>query len=817
MHAGANILNMMTRKAPIRARRKLVGLPEPFAGWFSARGWRPHGHQLDLLAAARENAPVLLIAPTGGGKTLSGFLPSLVELAAAPAAGLHTLYISPLKALAVDVHRNVERPISEMGLGITTESRTGDTPVGKKQRQRRRPPNILMTTPESLALLLAHKDAGEIFKGLRRVVVDEVHALAGTKRGDLLALGLARLRRLAPLSHCVGLSATVAFPEELAAYIHPDARIIAVPGGPKPEISVVSAHGRMPWSGHMGLYAIPDIYRAIAAHNSTLIFVNTRATAELVFQALWKANYHNLAIALHHGSLDREQRRKVEAAMAAGTLRAVVATSSLDLGVDWGAVDLVVQMGAPKGSARLVQRIGRSNHRFDAPSQALLVPGNRFEALECAVARTAVLAGALDGEAPRPGALDVLCQHIMGMACAGPFHPDALYAEIISAAPYAGLARTDFDAALRFVENGGYSLRAYERYARLFCDSSGFYHIRNQQFVRQYRMNVGVIVEAETILVRMGRRKLGRVEEQFIASLSPGDTFIFGGRMLKYDGIQEGVAVTSRGAGKEPKVPAYMGGRLPLSAGLGEAVQRFFHQPKLWPALAPEVREWLNVQKSRSGLPAPGRVMVETFPRGGRYFTVVYGFAGRNAHQSLGLLLTRRMLRMNTKPAGFVAGEYAVAVWSLKKPENIPALLDPDILGYELEEWINDSNMLRRTFRTVAVIAGLIERKHPGHQKSGRQVNFNSDVIYDVLRRYEPDHILLRATRADASRGLIDLDRLTSMLVTARGHIDHYDLDRISPLAVPVILTIGKESIGKAMIDDLLDDAGEGLIAEAMR
>lgn len=791
-------------------------LPEPFAAWFAARGWTPHAYQLDMLDVARDNQHALLIAPTGGGKTLSGFLPSLIELAVAPAAGLHTLYISPLKALAVDVHRNVERPIAEMGLAITTEARTGDTSVAKKQRQRRRPPNILMTTPESLALLLAHSNAPEMFKGLRRVVIDEVHALAGTKRGDLLALGLARLRGLAPLCNFVGLSATVAFPDALRTYVHPDAVIITANGGPKPAITVVGARGRMPWSGHMGLYAIPDVYRAIVSHKTTLIFVNTRATAELVFQALWKANEQNLPIALHHGSLDREQRIKVEAAMAEGRLRAVVATSSLDLGIDWGSIDLVIQMGAPKGTARLVQRIGRSNHRFDAPSEALLVPGNRFEALECAAARTAVLAGVLDGEPPRPGALDVLCQHIMGVACAGPFRADDLYREVITAAPYATLPRADFDAALKFVENGGYSLRAYERYARLFRDSSGFYHVRNPRLVRQYRLNVGVIVEAESILVRMGKRKLGRVEEQFIASLSPGDTFIFGGRLLKFEGIQEGVAITSRGGGKEPKVPAYMGGRLPLSSALGDAVQSFFHEPKRWPSLDPEVQEWLVAQKARSGLPTPGRLMVENFPRSGRYFTVVYGFAGRNAHQSLGLLLTRRMLRLGLKPAGFVAGEYAVAVWSLKKPTDIPALLDQDILCDELEEWISESNMLKRNFRTVAVIAGLIERKHPGHLKSGRQVSFNSDILYDVLRRHEPNHILLRATRADAANGLIDLDRLADMLINAHGKIDHYDLDRISPLAVPVILTIGKESVGNAMIDDLLDDAGQSLIDEAM-
>jgi ATP-dependent Lhr-like helicase len=577
------MLSTIDQPSVVRSRRP--GLPARFAQWFAARGWRPHHHQLDILKAAQAHQPVLLIAPTGGGKTLSGFLPSLIELANAPQCGLHTLYISPLKALAVDVHRNVERPISEMGLAIATESRTGDTPPGKKQRQRRAPPHILMTTPESLALLLAHPAAAEMFKKLQRVIIDEVHAIAGTKRGDLLALGMARLRRLAPDSHWIGLSATAAFPEALRSYVHPDAKILSVPGAKRPEISVVNTHGRMPWSGHMGIYAIPDIYAAILAHSTTLIFVNTRATAELVFQALWKANEQNLPIALHHGSLDREQRRKVEAAMAEGRLRAVVATSSLDLGIDWGAVDLVVQMGAPKGTSRLIQRIGRSNHRFDEPSEALLVPGNRFEALECAVARQAVLSGKLDGEPPRDGALDVLCQHIMGMACAGPFQSEDLYAEITSAAPYAQLSRADFDAALGFVENGGYTLRAYERYAHLVRDSSGFYHVRNQRLIRQYRLNAGVIVEADTIKVRLGRKTLGQVEEQFIGGLTPGDTFIFGGRLLRFDGIRDGVAITSRGAGKEPKVPAYMGGRLPLSSALGEAVQALFHEQKKWKAL----------------------------------------------------------------------------------------------------------------------------------------------------------------------------------------------------------------------------------------
>jgi len=791
-------------------------MPPQFSAWFASRGWHAHSHQVKILQRARSNRSVLLVAPTGGGKTLSGFLPTLVELAAKPTKGLHTVYVSPLKALAADVQRNVERPIAEMTLEITTDTRTGDTPLTRRQRQRQRPPNILMTTPESLALLLSHADAAKMFSGLRRLVLDEVHALAGTKRGDLLALATARLRRLAPDCHCIGLSATVAFPDSLRAYVHPDAETITVTSSQKPRIGLIEAHGRMPWSGHMGLYAIPEVYAAIAAHRTTLIFVNTRATAEIVFQELWKQNDQNFPIALHHGSLHRDQRQKVEAAMAAGNLRAVVATSSLDLGIDWGAVDLVIQLGAPKGTSRLIQRIGRSNHRFNEPSQALLVPGNRFEALECNVARSAVLTGVLDGDYPHDGALDVLCQHIMGMACAGPFKADDLYAEILGAAPYSGLPREDFDAALAFVENGGYSLRAYERYARLVRDSSGFYHVRNPRFVRQYRLNAGVIVEADNIKVRLGRRVLGQVEEYFIQTLIPADTFIFGGRLLKFEGIRDGIAVVSAGKGKEPKVPAYMGGRLPLTTTLASAVQAFFHTPERWKELGPEVQEWLTTQAQRSGFPTPGRLMVETFARGKRFFTVVYGFAGRNAHQSLGMLLTRRMMRLKFKPLGFVATDYAVAVWSVKEPTDIPALLDQDILGDDFEEWIAESNMVKRMFRIVAIISGLIERKHPGQEKTGRQVTFNSDIIYEVLRQYEPNHILLRATRNDAASGLIDLKRLADMLQSTQGKIDHFRLDRISPLAVPIILSIGKEAVGSAMLDELLDAAGESIIQEAM-
>ena len=815
---------MLMRAAP-------TALPDPlpprFQSWFAARGWAPHAHQLAILEAARNGNSALLIAPTGGGKTLAGFLPSLVELAArdpeVETSGIHTLYVSPLKALAVDIHRNLTAPIEELDLAIACETRTGDTPQAKRQRQRRRPPQILLTTPESLALLLSYHDSPQVFAGLSRVIVDELHALADNKRGDLLALGLARLRALAPDCRRIGLSATVPDPDYLQAWLSESGRaedgsvrVIAAGGGAEPEIDILTTRARLPWSGHMAVHALEEVYERIRQAETTLVFVNTRAQAEIVFQELWRLNDDKLAIGLHHGSLAAEQRRKVEAAMAAGRLRAVVATSSLDLGIDWAAVDLVIQVGAPKGVSRLLQRLGRANHRLDQPSRALLVPANRFEVLECRAALEGVRAATLDGDPPKPGGLDVLAQHILGMACAGPFDPDALYAEVTSAAPYAALTRQDFDDTLDFVATGGYALRSYERYKRLKRDARGRYRVASPRHVQRYRMNVGTIVEAPTLKVRMRNgRVLGEVEEYFVLGLKPGDSFIFAGELLCFEGIRETSLIASRARGGEPQVPAYVGGRLPLSTHLAERVRAMLEDPRRWRDLPPAVGEWLRLQRWRSVMPPADGLLVETFPRGEKQFLVAYCFEGRNAHQTLGMLLTRRMERAGLGPLGFVATDYVIAVWSLHAARDLDSLFDEDMLGDDLEAWMAESSMLRRTFRNVAVIAGLIEPRHPGQEKSGRQVTFNADLIYDVLRKHEPDHILLRATRADAAGGLTDIRRLADMLARVKGKIRHRALDRVSPLAVPILLEIGKEQVYGAALDELLDEGAQALIAEA--
>ncbi len=795
-------------------------LPEPFSGWFARQGWSPRPHQLAMLEAARAGDSTLLIAPTGGGKTLAGFLPSLVELSERPAEGLHTLYISPLKALATDIARNLLRPVQEMDLPIRIETRTGDTPANRRARQRQAPPHLLLTTPESLAVLLSLPDAPALFAGLATVVLDEVHALAGTKRGDQLALCVARLGTLAPRLRRVGLSATVAHPAAIQAYVGAS-RLVSVADGAPPELSMMLPEGRLSWSGHMGLEAAPQVMERIRGAGMTIVFVNTRAQAELLFQALWKLNTPTLPIALHHGSLEVEQRRKVEAAMAAGRLRGVVATSSLDLGIDWGGVDQVIQVGAPKGISRLLQRVGRANHRMDEPSRAVLVPANRFEVLECEAAMLGVAARELDGDPPRPGGLDVLAQHLLGLACSAPFRPDDVFAEVRRAAPYAALPRDTFDAVLRFVEDGGYALAAYDRWRKLFRDSEGQVHVRSARIAAQHRMNIGTIVEAPLLKVRLvsGKRRfgpvLGEIEEYFVNLLRPGDTFMFAGRLLRFIRLHEMAVECAEGGTGEPMVPAYEGGRLPLTTNLADRVRALLHTPGRWTLFPEPVQEWLQLQRKASRLPGRSDLLVETFPRGDRWYLVAYCFEGRNAHQTLGMLLTRRMERAGIAPLGFVATDYVLGIWSAHQPVNIAALFDQDMLGDDLETWLAESSMLKRTFRNVAVIAGLIERHHPGAEKTRKQVTVNSDLIYDVLRKHQPDHILLRAARADAAGGLIDVGRVAGMLARVKGRIVHMALSRVSPLAVPVLLEIGRESVRTQDDEEKLLAEAEAIIAEA--
>ena len=797
-------------------------LPTPLTTWFAAKGWGPRRHQLDMLTAARAGRDALLVAPTGSGKTLAGFLPTLVELIENPQDGLHTLYVSPLKALAVDVQRNLLTPIEEMGLDIKVETRTGDTPSDRKARQRVKPPQILLTTPESLSLLLSYPESATLFATLRTVVVDEVHAFATTKRGDLLALSLARLTSLAPAMRRVALSATIADVDAYRGWLSGDGDYEAVAlvegePGAAPQVDILIPEGRIPWAGHSGRYAAEQVMAEIETHKTTIIFCNTRSLAELIFQDLWKANAMGLPIGIHHGSLSKEARRKVEAAMADGRLRALVATASLDLGVDWGDVDLVIQMGAPKGASRLLQRIGRANHRLDEPSEAVIVPGNRFEYLEGRAAIDAIEAGELDNDPFRPGSIDVLAQHVMAVACAGPFRAEDMLAEVNRAAPYATLTPEQFGRVLEYIANGGYALKAYEKYRRLTRTPEGLWRISHPQFAAQHRLNAGIIVEAPMLDVRFKNgRSLGKVEEGFGVTLSPGDCFFFMGMALEVQKIDLTDLIV-RATAKPARIPTYGGARMPISTHLADRVRHFLHEPAEWPRFPDDVREWLEVQQRRSRLPAPDELLVETFPHEKRHYMVLYSFEGWNAHQSLGMLLTRRMESQGLSPLGFVASDYALATYSLEPVADPASLFSAEILEDEFVQWVEGSALLKRAFREVAVIGGLVERQHPGKKKSGRQVTFSTDLIYDVLRRYEPDHLLLDAAWADARAKMTDVGRLGALIERAADRIVHVRLDRVSPLAVPVLVLIGRETIAQGLADEALLIEADELAEVAMR
>ncbi|WP_307366324.1 ligase-associated DNA damage response DEXH box helicase [Brevundimonas sp. SORGH_AS_0993] len=817
-------------------------LPPHFADWFASRGWAPRRHQLEMVAAGQAGSHALLVAPTGGGKTLAGFLPSLIDLAergpkpaTGPGSGVHTLYLSPLKALTTDVERNLMTPIREIGLNIHVETRTGDTKQSKRQRQRDFPPDILLTTPEQLALFCAWEGARAYFADLKCVVLDEVHAIWSGKRGDLLSLGLGRLQSFAPDMRRVGLSATLEDPDLIRRWLSPSPQVedvILVRGDPGTPavIDVLISEGKVPWAGHTGQHAIPEVYAAIQRSTLALIFVNTRWQSEFVFQQLWAINDENLPIGLHHGSLAAEQRRKIEAAMARGDLRAVVCTSTLDLGIDWGDVDLVIQMAAPKGSSRLVQRIGRANHRLDEPSRALLVPASRFEMLECQAAREAVADNAFDWEPIHIGTLDTLAQHIMGVACSEPFDMQVLYDQITGCGPYRALTWEQFEEVVDFVATGGYALRTYDRFARIVRTPDGRWKVRNQQIAQRHRMNVGAIVSAGTLNVRVasrrggaarrliGGRKVGEAEEWYFEQLTPGDTFQFAGQVWAFQGITGTDALVTHANDKDPKIPSWGGSKFPLSTSLADRVRDMVHDRDHWRVLPPDVQEWLGLQETRSVIPDAESMLVETFPRGSRHFLVAYPFEGNLAHTTLCMLLTRRLDRMGVGPLGFVVTDYSLAIWSIKPMDGIDldALFQPDMLGDDLEAWLEESFMMKRSFRNCALISGLIERRQPGAEKTGRQVTFSTDLIYDVLRRHQPDHLLLKTARADAASGLLDVGRLGQMLTRIEGRIRHQPLTRPSPFSVPVLVQIGRERVGGDAAEMILDESAEMLIAEVL-
>ena len=800
-------------------------IPTRFTQWFAKQGWKILPHQRAMVERFAQGLSTLLIAPTGCGKTLSGFLPSLIAIDARKHTGLHTLYISPLKALTYDIERNLMAPIRDMELAVTVESRTGDTSAHRRKRQRTKPPNILLTTPESLMLLLSYADAPQMFKHVQAVIVDEIHHFAPTKRGDLTTLALAQLESLAPGYQRIGLSATVSDPAILCQWLGPTGTpvsLLETTLGKPPKVKLLKTKEPIPYNGFMAKYAMRDVLREIEAAKTSIVFVNTRAQAELVFQLLWDINEHALPIGVYHSSLTKEKRLKTIQMMAEGKLRCLVATSALELGIDWGDVDVVLQIGAPKGVSRLLQRIGRSNHNVGAPSKAWLVPANRFELLECQAAIDAIAARKLDGELPASGMDDVVIQFIMNAACSQPVNPEMLHRIVTTSWSYRSLTRAQFDALFAFAVNGGYALRSYERYQRLVQDEDGLYVPASRTVVQRHRQNIGVIIESGKLRVKRlhgrGGKILGEIEEGFGQTLRPGDTFYFAGETLAFVAIRDMILEARAAPAKDPLIPTYAGGQMPLSTFLADGVRHLLEDPSLWTSLSKDMQDWLHLQEKFSILPGRQHFLIESFPRQKLFYTVFYTFEGRRANQTLGMLLTRRMERLRLHPLTFTVTDYGLAITSIEPitAEHSVALMSPDILFDELEEWLTESRMLKRSFRRVATIAGLVDQNNAGARKTLKQVTFNTDLIYDVLRKYEPDHVLLAVTRADAERELLDTERLAAMMHQFQNRMVFKSLPRPSPLSLPVILDVRTERLPGRGMEALLNQALQQETAERM-
>ena len=501
--------------------------------------------------------------------------------------------------------------------------------------------------------------------------------------------------------------------------------------------------------------------------------------------------------------------------MVRGDLRAIVCTGSLDLGIDWGDVDLVIQIGAPKNVKRLIQRIGRANHRYNAPSKAVLVPANRFEVVECIAALEAAKAHDLDGDPKGAGPRDVLCQHILIAACSGPFNATELFHEIKTVGAFSDLSRAAFDDCLDFCATGGYALQAYDQWKRL-KEVDGKWQLRDPRAAARIRMNIGTIFDIETLKVKYRRsaKTIGEVEESFAASLTKGDTFLIGGKIVRYEGLNQLVVEVSREKGRAPKVATFSGTKFSTSTQLSQRILLMFQQND-WPDMPAHTEQWLRLQREISKLPEPGRILVESFPSDGQENTVVYGFAGVNAHRTLGLILTQRMEAAGLKPLGFVVTDYALMIWGLRRVHDIAPLFDPHNLRDGLETWLAGNAVMKRTFRVAATVAGLIERNCRQGRKSGRQATFSSDILYDTLVKYDPDHLMLRITREEALRGLVDFGRVEEMLQRTQGHVDHVVLDRVTPLAAPLFLEHGRIPVFGDGHEERLQNRAAALMRDA--
>lgn len=792
--------------------------------WFAQQGWTPFPFQREVWDAVARGESGLLHATTGSGKTYALWMAALARYAqaAAPvkrrpqAPPLTVLWITPMRALAADTERALRLPLQALDLPWTLAVRSGDTSSARRARQSRKLPSALITTPESLSVLLSRPNARELFASLSMVVVDEWHELIGNKRGVLLQLALARLRHWQPELLTWGLSATLGNLDHALEVLVPrggsggGGRLVQGRVSKSLHVDTLLPRGieRFPWAGHLGLRMLPQVVEEIERSITTLVFTNTRAQSELWFQALLEARPDWAGvIALHHGSLDRKVREWVELAVKEGRLKAVVCTSSLDLGVDFLPVERVIQIGSPKGVARLMQRAGRSGHAPGRASRLTLVPTQSLELIESIAAQDAIAALQIEPRVSPQRPLDVLVQHLVTVALGGGFHADALLEEIRGSFAYRDLADEEWRWALDFVRHGGASLKAYPDYRRAVPDESGLWQVPDVQLARRHRMSIGTIVSDASMVLKFWSRGgsgkvLGSVEESFIARLRKGDHLLFGGRLLELVRVHEMTAYVRKASGRKAAVPRWNGGRMPLSSELAQAVVARMYAAAQGVFDGPEmqtVKPLLDLQRRWSALPTRQSLLVETLRSREGWHLFLYPYAGRNVHLGLASLLAWRLGRLRPNTFSIAVSDYGLELLSALEMDweqvLTPEIFSDEHLLHDVIHSLNAGELAQRHFREIARIAGLVFTGFPGAPKGTRQLQASSRLFYDVFRKYEPDNRLLSQAQEEVLRQELDVERLDTCLRSLRAQtLNWRKIARPTPFAFPLLVERLRES-----------------------
>ncbi|MCD5970265.1 ligase-associated DNA damage response DEXH box helicase [Pseudomonas quasicaspiana] len=808
--------------------------PTDFAQrWFSERSWKPFPFQKEVWSAVKQGHSGLLHASTGSGKTYAVWFAALNRFAQAvktpaddkprkrkpPATPLSVLWITPMRALAADTARALEAPLADLDIPWSVGLRTGDTSSSERAKQGRRLPTALITTPESLTLLQTRADAQSTFSTLKMVVVDEWHELIGNKRGVQLQLAIARLRQWNPDLIVWGVSATLGNQQHAQEVLVGEGGV-SVQGKITKELRVDTllppSIERFPWAGHMGLRMLPQVLAEVDSSASCLVFTNTRAQSEVWYQALLEArpDWAGL-IALHHGSLAREVRDWVERALKEGHLKAVVCTSSLDLGVDFLPVERVLQIGSPKGVARLMQRAGRSGHAPGRPSRVTLVPTHSLELVEAAAAHDAVAARMIEPRESPHKPLDVLVQHLVSMALGGGFDPETLLSEVRTAWAYRELTYDEWQWALAFVRHGGHSLTAYPDYRRVEPDENGIWRVPDARLARRHRMSIGTIVSDASINVKYWKKgggggSLGSVEEGFIARLKPGDGFLFSGRLLELVRVENMTAYVKKATGKKAAVPRWNGGRMPLSSELAAAVVTKFDAAAHGEFNSPEmqaVKPLLEVQRQWSALPQETTLLAEIMKSREGWHLFLYPFAGRHVHLGLASLLAWRLSRHTPLTFSIAVNDYGFELLSATEvdwqAELRPELFSEEHLMNDIMASLNAGELALRRFREIARIAGLVFSGYPGAPKSNRQLQASSGLFFEVFKQYDAGNLLLTQAQEEVLRQELDVARLEHTLQRINQRtLDVHLIKRATPMAFPLLVERMRESLSSEKLAD---------------